>query len=198
MITHNAMEKRENRYQYGGDFFIARKERDMWKPVVGYEGLYEVSDQGEVRRILKDGRTRPMKIYKGNKYHTVCLCKNGVGTTSNVHRLVAEAFIGKSEKKKEINHKDGNKHNNRADNLEWVTQRENLIHAMETLNHFPYGKPARKVRCINPNTNEIIAEFPSLASAAKAVGKISARASITHVCQGYQGQAYGFKWEYAD
>ena len=170
----------------------------MWKPIVGYEGLYEVSDQGEVRRILKSGKTRLMKPYGGSKYYTLCLSNKCAKKTVNVHQLVANAFLEKPKDAEEINHKDGNKKNNKVENLEWVTQQQNLIHAMQVLNHYPYGKPARRVRCINPDTNEVVAEFHSLASAARAVGKMSARSGITLACQGLQPKAYGFKWEYAD
>lgn len=169
----------------------------MWKDIKGYEGYYQVSDEGEIRRLLKGGRTKPVKKREG-LYYTVCLSKKCEKRTFNVHRLVAETFLEKPEGASEVNHKDGNKHNNHLENLEWVTPRENYIHAMEQLNHFPWGKPARKVNCLNAETGEIVASFHSLAEAAKAVGKMSARTSITHVCQGYQQKAYGYKWEYAD
>lgn len=169
----------------------------MWKDVVGYEGLYQVSDQGEVRRVLKNS-TKLLKPYERTNYLTVCLSNKCERKTHNVHRLVAEAFLEKPKDATEVNHKDGDKHNNKIENLEWVSQKENLIHAMEKLKHYPYGKPPRKVKCINPETNEIIAEFHSLSDAAKAIGKSSARSGITLVCQGYQPKAYGFKWEYAD
>lgn len=61
-----------------------------------------------------------------------------------------------------------------------------------------FGKPARKVRCLDIETGELIAEYKSVSDAARSTGKISARAPITFVCQGYQNSAYGYKWEYAD
>lgn len=170
----------------------------MWKDIKGYEGLYQVSDDGHVRRILKGGRTKILKNRPNGKYFTVCLSKKCEKKAFAVHRLVAETFLDNPMGKREVNHKDGDKHNNDANNLEWVTQRENLIHAMEQLNHFPWGKPARKIRCLDAETGEEIAQFHSLSDAAKAIGKASARNSITLVCQGYQQTAYGYKWEYAD
>lgn len=170
----------------------------MWKDIEGYEGFYQVSDEGQVRRILKDGRTRPVKGKEGSKYYSVDLCVHGKSKAYNVHRLVAETFLPKPEGMTEVNHIDGNKKNNHVENLEWVTQKGNLIHAMEQLHHFPFGKPARKVNCINAETGEVIQSFPSLADAARAVGKASARTGITLVCQGMQNKAYGYKWEYAD
>ena len=174
-----------------------RKERDMWKPVVGYEGFYEVSDQGEVRRIL-NGKTRNLKLWQSANYYTVCLSKNCQRKTKAVHRLVADAFLDKPDNAEEVNHKDGNKLNNRVENLEWVTQKENMIHSIEVLGNNPFGKPPKKVKCIDPNTGEVIAEYRSLLEAGKAMGNASARASITLVCQGYQASAYGYRWEYAD
>lgn len=170
----------------------------MWKDIKGYEGLYQISDEGQVRRILKGGRTRPVKSKEGSLYYTVSLSKKSVYKTFSIHRLVAEHFLDRPQGTTEVNHIDGNKKNNHVSNLEWVTQHGNRVHAMERLDKFPYGKPARKVRCRSIDTNEIVAEFHSVSEAAKSIGKISARNSITLVCQGFANTAYGYKWEYAD
>lgn len=167
----------------------------MWKDIKDYEGFYQVSDEGQVRRILKSGRTKPVKNRDG-KYYTVNLSKPGQKKCCNVHRLVAEHFLDKPEGATEVNHKDGNKKNNNVSNLEWVTSWENRVHAMEELHHFPFGKPAKKVRCRDPKTNEIVAEYHSLADAARHIGKMSAKSQITLVCQGYVDSAYGYCWEY--
>lgn len=170
----------------------------MWKDIKGFEGLYQISDEGQVRRFFKGGRVKFVKGKEGSKYYTVDLCNKGVKKACSIHRLVAEAFLEKPDGADEVNHKDGNKKNNHVSNLEWVSQKENLIHAMEQLHHFPYGKPPRKVRCIDKENGETIAEFPSLADAARSIGKISARNTITLACQGLQQTAYGFRWEYID
>lgn len=170
----------------------------MWKDIKNYEGVYQVSDEGHIRRVLKNGKTKPLKECNGVHYNTVCLCKNREKHTVYVHRAVAEAFLTRPKGTTEVNHKDGNKRNNRLENLEWVTQKGNLFHAMNELNHFPFGKPARKVKCLDAETGELIQEFASLADAARAVGKMSARTAITLVCQGMQNKAYGYKWEYVD
>lgn len=167
----------------------------MWKDIKGYEGYYQVSDEGEVRRILKDGRTKPVKGKKG-LYATVTLSKDNQPKGFAVHRLVAEHFLERPEGKTEVNHIDGDKWNNRVENLEWVTSWENRVHAMEVLHSFPYGKPAKRVRSIDPKTGKVVAEFHSLAEAARSIGKSSAKNSITNVCQGYAEVAYGYRWEY--
>jgi hypothetical protein len=169
----------------------------MWKDIEGYEGLYQVSDQGQVQRILADGTAKPVKPRDG-VYLTVSLSKNSKATTFNIHRLVAEAFLPRQQHQDEVNHKDGNKHNNRLENLEWVTKKENLVHAIQKLGKFPYGKPARKVKCIDIESGQVVAEYYSLAESARAIGKASARASITLCCQGLQNSAYGYKWEYVE
>lgn len=98
---------------------------EIWKDVKGYEGLYQVSNTGQVfsirsKKFLKQGHTG-----WGEGYAFVALCKNGMRKNKNVHRLVAEAFIPNPENKPEVNHIDHNPHNNNANNLEWVTHQEN-------------------------------------------------------------------------
>jgi hypothetical protein len=114
----------------------------IWKDVVGFEGYYEVSNTGLVRRkkthtIYKDGRVaffsetilKQGLNHKG--YSRVFLSKESNKSTRTVHRLVAEAFIPNPEKKATVNHKDLNKQNNSVDNLEWLTNKENMQHAFK-------------------------------------------------------------------
>ena len=119
-------------------------EKVIWKDVVGYEGIYEVSNTGLVRthenkithstlhgerkwkqRILKQ------KVSKDNN-HRVELYKDKKGKTWLVHRVVAFAFIPLVEGKEYINHIDGNRHNNHRLNLEWCNHTENNNHAFDT------------------------------------------------------------------
>ena len=94
-------------------------------PVVGYENLYEVSSYGNVRRKMKDGRVRPLKlVICKTGYLVVTLCNKGQRVVK-VHRLVAEAFIPNPNNLPEINHKDENKMNNCVENLEWCTSKYN-------------------------------------------------------------------------
>lgn len=97
--------------------------QEIWKDVIGYEGLYQVSNLGRLKskyRILKQS---------GKRYWKVCLSKNNIHYRLDVHRLVAKAFIPNPHNYIEINHIDGNKHNNNVNNLEWTTRSENLKHA---------------------------------------------------------------------
>lgn len=113
---------------------------EVWKPVVGYEGKYEVSNLGRVRslkRINADGRTvnaRIRKQFKGARYRTLLLYRgDGTRQTKLVHRLVARAFLGPCPESHQVNHKNGKKHDNRAENLEYVTQSQNTQHAYDEL-----------------------------------------------------------------
>ena len=106
--------------------------KEIWKDVVGYEGLYQINNFGKVKnrynKILK------LKIDK-NGYLIAYLYKNKVMKCKKSHRLVAEAFIDNPENKPQVNHKDGNKQNNYVDNLKWCTNKENIIHCWENNLH---------------------------------------------------------------
>lgn len=104
---------------------------EIWKDIKRYEGLYQVSNIGKIKRIGKNERIKKTFIDK-NGYERVELSKLGVNKKYSVHRLVAEAFINNCFNKKEINHKNGIKTDNRVENLEWVTRSENELHAYRT------------------------------------------------------------------
>jgi hypothetical protein len=115
---------------------------EQWKPVKGYEGLYEVSNHGRVRSLdrreeMKNGRKRfykgkllkPMKDRRGYLY--VDLKKDGQRKLHRIHRLVAEAFLLNPDNLPVVNHRDGNKENNHYSNLEWCTSSQNNKHAYD-------------------------------------------------------------------
>jgi hypothetical protein len=110
-------------------------EIEIWKPLKDYEGLYEVSNMGRVRSLIKRGNAK-QKIRKTGfdirtGYITVQLTKNNKPLTKRVHRFVAETFVPNPMNKPVVNHIDGNKKNNKGSNLEWMTYSENTLHSFK-------------------------------------------------------------------
>ena len=150
----------------------------IWRDVVGYEGIYEVSDTGLVRthknkttHTTRHGtrkwkqRVLKQKVSKDNT-HRVSLYKNGKEKTWLVHRLVAIAFLPRVEGKDYINHIDGNRHNNALINLEWCDHKENNNHAFDT------GLMTTNVwvELIDKSTGEV-QQFRSMQKASEYMGK---------------------------
>ena len=106
---------------------------ERWKDIKGYEGKYQVSNLGNVKSLLDKSLKKREKILKPSLTHKgylrVYLSKESKKSTRLIHRLVAEAFIPNLENKETVNHIDGNKTNNRIDNLEWLSNIENQRHA---------------------------------------------------------------------
>jgi hypothetical protein len=113
-------------------------QEEIWKPVANYEGLYEVSNLGRVKRIWKSQEKilKPTKESKG--YFTVTLCKLGIKKTNHVAKLVTSTFIGIRPEGQEVRHLDSVKTNNRLDNLIYGTHTENQ-QDMAKAGHSPRG-----------------------------------------------------------
>ena len=104
-----------------------------WRPVDGLENLYEVSSVGEIRAIRREGspgRILRPQVNQKTGYVKVNLCHNGICISREVHRLVAKAFIPNRSTKPSVNHKNGQRDDNRLSNLEWATAKENTRHAI--------------------------------------------------------------------
>lgn len=134
-------------------------ENEEWRPIVGYEGLYEVSNFGRVKRKEKRVYSEVRNCYINkkeqlcpqftDKYKYVNLVVYGLKTKrALLHRIIANAFIPNPYNKSEVNHIDGNKLNNSIDNLEWVTRSENTIHAYRN-NLIPSGENHPKSKLTN-------------------------------------------------
>lgn len=114
------------------DFTTEELANEEWRPVVGYEGVYSVSDLGRVRRDLAVPGATPGRILRRiavKGYQHVYLYTFGIRRRWQIHRLAIEAFIGARPIGLQVNHKDGLKTNNRPNNLEYVTAKENKQHA---------------------------------------------------------------------
>jgi hypothetical protein len=188
--------------------------KEIWKDIYGFEDLYMVSNYGFVKSKAREVTTndkrgysyitdKKEKILKNicnkNGYAKVSLHKDGVQYQKNVHRLVAEHFIQNVFNLPQINHIDGNKHNPKVDNLEWVTHSENCLHAHKTgLSKAKSilgieNKRSKRVKQILPNGK--IKIWDSMMSAQRH-GYSSA--SICRVCKGISKTHKGSKWEYTD
>jgi hypothetical protein len=113
---------------------VSAEAREEWRPVVGYEGLYEVSNLGRIKGIKLSPEFPEARILKPSKqragYLTVSLSDWPSQKTRMIHQLVAESFLGKRPIGKQINHKDGVKAHNELRNLEYITVQENQNHAL--------------------------------------------------------------------
>ena len=111
---------------------------EVWKSVVGYEGYYEVSNLGRVRRVTnKNNLLVPNTLPYG--YLQVCLSVNAVRKQHRIHRLVAEAFLPNPNNLPIVNHKDWNPSNNRVDNLEWCDVKYNNSYRRVSLSKIQGG-----------------------------------------------------------
>lgn len=166
----------------------------MVKEVIGYEGFYTITSDGHV--FNKSGKEK-IPFLNRYGYKMVSLYKNTERKNKYVHRLVAEAFIKNIENKPMINHKDGNKLNNRMENLEWCTNQENQIHAVETGLNKNIGRnhlQARKVYQIKDG--EIIKEWGCIKDAQKALNIF--QSNIIKCCKGERKTTGGYSWKYID
>ena len=183
---------------------------ETWRDVVGYEDLYEVSDQGRVRskervkKVVRYGTEYDLplkgivlKPQVGNHgYLQVWLygTGSGRGRLTSVHRIVAEAFCEKHDGDTEVNHLNEIKDDNRAENLEWCSHAENSR----------YGTRGARISAINTNgkqskkvyqytlDGELVAEYPSMAEAQRSTG--FAKGNIWKQMTGQYTHAYGYKW----
>ena len=178
---------------------------ETWKDVVGYEGLYEVSNKGNVysvERMDALGREQGGLVlkpkYNNRGYLMVSLYKNGKLKNRTVHRIVAEAFIPNPKGFLEINHKDENKSNNEIFNLEWCTREHNVKYGTSI------ERISKKVRAVNIGTGEVVT-FNSTQEAGR---KGYSASGVSRACRGTyktdtgklvggDGRTYkGHKWYY--
>ena len=182
---------------------------EIWKPIEGYEGLYEVSNFGRARSYIPPTNSKrlirsvPLIMtpqMNDNGYMVVALIKNKARKVFRIHRLVAFAFVETIEGKPYVNHIDGDKTNNNASNLEWCTRSENMMHAFRVgLVKPKTGKDnprSRQVRMFDMGGN-FIRRFDSAIEAARHFGRNN-QSNISACCRGDIPHAYGYLWRYED
>ena len=195
------------------------EKQEEWKPVVGYEDFYEVSDLGRVKSLNyrntgKEGFLKPTPAKIGG-YLQVGLCKNGNQETCRVHILVMRAFVGECPAGYEVDHYDWNPMNNMLENLSYQPKgvnrarrspewEKNQAEAMKKLAQDPewlknHADAVRKARCkpVDQFTldGQFIKRWPSATKAAKELGL--KQPNISSYCKGRKKTIGGFKWQYA-
>lgn len=165
---------------------------EIWKPIPGFEGLYEVSNLGRIKSLKRNTTSGGiMKTHVNKGYEYSHLCKNGKHRNVKVHRAVAEAFIPNPDNKPDVNHKDENPLNNRADNLEWATKKENVNYGTRA-ERFSQ-KISKRIIQMDLDGNPITV-WPSSLAIEKTLGFRSS--NIRSVCCGTAKTAYGFIWKH--
>ena len=167
---------------------------ETWKDIPGTDGEYKISNYGKVMTVKTRRILSPAIDERG--YERVCLFKKDRSRRYKVHRLVAITFIPNPDDKKQVNHKDGNKRNNCVDNLEWVTNEENMHHSRANGLHDGHKRfcESRKKRIIATHIEsgeEII--FESILAAKKALGTCH----IQEVLRGLRYEAKGYTFRFA-
>ena len=184
---------------------------EIWKDIKGYEGLYQASTLGEIRRIesvVVDKNKKRIRTFKNKKikqilrkdgYYFVNLSKNGKVKTAKVHRLIAETFLKNDVNYNIINHKDGNKINNNVTNLEWCTCSHNTKEAyrlgLRKPNILKEALNGRSKPVLQYDTSKnFIKKWSCIKEASKKL-KIK-DSNISLVCKGKRKTAGGHIWKY--
>ena len=164
---------------------------EEWKPVPGFEGLYEVSSFGRVKTSRRKGSPGGiLKLCPSRGYYSVALCKDGKYFRILVHRLVATVFLENPDNLPCVNHKDENGTNNRVENLEWCTYAYNNSYGTAR----ERGVIARWKPCIGIWPDGSIKQYNSCTLASKDTG--ISQGNIWGACNGLWHRAGGVVWKY--
>ena len=180
---------------------------EVWKDIPEFEGYYQVSDLGRIRsldrvvncksagkrfakgRVLKDSK-------RSDGYRHIALWRGWQKKVFLIHRLVAQAFLLNPENKSQVNHKHGNKIDNRASELEWNTHKENTEHAVQS-GLIPSTSSPQSLAIVQLSLDQkVLNIWPSAKEVQRRFGYDCS--SIAKCAKGKSKTAYGFKWEYAN
>lgn len=178
---------------------------ERWLPVINYNGIFKeshlISNLGRVKTLFRKGMKRErllLQYVDGHGYFRVKLSFCGVSRSVRVHRLVGVSHVLNTEPNEynQINHKKGNKLDNRASELEWCTSQQNSQHAVEW-ELMRKGNIPSNVRRVNQysSAGELLSSFESITTAAKAMS-VSGNASTICVAIKNKSTAYGYVWSY--
>ena len=176
---------------------------ENWKPIPGTNGCIEVSDKGRIRSLLR-GEPHILKTQADRKgYHRVRVTIDRNKMSFKIHREVAKAFVPNFKDLPQVNHKDGNKANNAAEDLEWVTNQENAHHAIRSGLWASVREGARKEceRRMKPILGQCIADgivetkhFRSVSEAEQYIGS----RHVSDVLKGKRSMAKGWTFRYEE
>jgi hypothetical protein len=176
---------------------IINLEWEIWVPIQGYEGLYEISNMGRVKSLNYNRQGIEQLLLPTsdkNGYLKVTLYKNK-GSRKSIHRLVAFAFIPNPENKPQVNHIWGKVDDNRASQLEWSTGSENMKHSFDVLGRIPSSGGNKWILQYDLEGN-FIKEWESGREIERQLGFDNA--AISHACKGDMKFAYGFMWKFKE
>lgn len=171
-------------------YYMRMETNELWKDVPGYEGIYQASNMGRIKTFYnKNGKEYLKQASKEDGYLHVTLVKNRKHWYALVHRIILLSFSTCPDKKRFVNHIDGNKHNNKLTNLEWVSASGNMRHSMYTL-----GNVVKPVIQISRDDKKIISEFASIVRASEITG--ISKVSISACLRNLIGSAGGYEWRF--
>lgn len=185
---------------------LSKMPNEIWKPINGYEGLYEVSNFGRMKSF-QNGNERILRGHRDkNGYIVIRLPEDGVFKYRLLHRIIAQTFIPNPEDKPFVDHINTIPSDNRVENLRWATEKENSNNPITRLKYsFQQDKifqlkqrmamPHRKPVDMLSLNGEYIKTFDSVAHAAESVGSFCS--AIRRCCNGKQHTAVSYKWRYS-
>jgi len=168
-------------------------EKEIWLPIADFENLYQISNYGRVRSLPRN--TTKGKIMKLDKnidgYMCICLSKNNINKRMRVNRLVASAFIPNPNNLPQVNHINEIKTDNRVENLEWVTTKQNN-------NHGTHNEKIAKAKSKQVNQYDLAGNFIKTWESATEIERQLgfAQGNISNCCNGKRKSAYGFIWRF--
>lgn len=182
---------------------------ELWKDIYGFEGYYQASTHGRIRSldrmtataikhnklVLKKGKMLQLNL-KHNGYLTFDASKENIKKTKTVHRIIAETFIPNTDNKPVVNHINANKLDNRVENLEWVTMKENTEHASKL--HLMGNHVNKTIICVENDMQFIsstkAAEWLNSTKYNYSKDVLGMGRNIRSCCSGKRKSAFGFTW----
>ena len=183
--------------------------KEIWKDIEGYEGLYQVSNLGNVKSLdhmrkngtneyMQKGKLLKPQLNNKTRYFHIRLSKNGKVKNFLLHRIIAQAFIVNPNNYKEINHKDENPSNNSLQNLEWCDKKYNINYGkgnqIRSQTEIKTKKGGKRVYQFDLENN-LLKIWNNQLEIKKELG-ISQTNNISNCCNGKRKSAYGYKWRY--